>query len=161
MSELRVGSDCFPKAHEFLDKRPCTPCTPARGHREGGMPLLDQVVVIIFTKIISGSRCSRSVSVRSCRIENSKNTQTGWWLGHPSEKYDFVNWDDQKPNINGKITLMATKPPSSYLFGQHFSIHLSNIHYIVNWDDDIPNIWENKEKYRSIGMIRNPILMGK
>ena len=19
---------------------------------------------------------------------------TGWWLGHPSEKYDFVNWDD-------------------------------------------------------------------
>ena len=20
---------------------------------------------------------------------------TGWWLGHPSEKYDFVNWDDE------------------------------------------------------------------
>ena len=19
---------------------------------------------------------------------------TGWWLGHPSEKYKFVNWDD-------------------------------------------------------------------
>ena len=19
---------------------------------------------------------------------------TGWWLGHPSEKYEFVNWDD-------------------------------------------------------------------
>ena len=19
---------------------------------------------------------------------------SGWWLGHPSEKYDFVNWDD-------------------------------------------------------------------
>ena len=18
----------------------------------------------------------------------------GWWLGHPSEKYEFVNWDD-------------------------------------------------------------------
>ena len=18
----------------------------------------------------------------------------GWWLGHPSEEYDFVNWDD-------------------------------------------------------------------
>ena len=24
---------------------------------------------------------------------------TGWWLGHPSEKYDFVNWDDEIPNI--------------------------------------------------------------
>ena len=24
---------------------------------------------------------------------------TGWWLGHPSEKYEFVNWDDDIPNI--------------------------------------------------------------
>ena len=23
--------------------------------------------------------------------------------GHPSEKYEFVNWDDDIPNINGKI----------------------------------------------------------
>ena len=22
------------------------------------------------------------------------STMTGWWLGHPSEKYEFVNWDD-------------------------------------------------------------------
>ena len=22
----------------------------------------------------------------------------GWWLSHPSEKYEFVNWDDEKPN---------------------------------------------------------------
>ena len=21
-------------------------------------------------------------------------TVSGWWLGHPSEKYEFVNWDD-------------------------------------------------------------------
>ena len=27
---------------------------------------------------------------------------TGWWLGHPSEKYDFVNWDDDIPNYMGK-----------------------------------------------------------
>ena len=27
----------------------------------------------------------------------------GWWLGHPSEKYEFVNWDDDIPNINGKM----------------------------------------------------------
>ena len=24
-------------------------------------------------------------------------------VGHPSEKYEFVNWDDDIPNINGKI----------------------------------------------------------
>ena len=25
--------------------------------------------------------------------------RSGWWLGHPSKKYDFVNWDDEIPNI--------------------------------------------------------------
>ena len=32
---------------------------------------------------------------------------SGWWLGlNPSEKYEFVNWDDEIPNINGKIKFM-------------------------------------------------------
>ena len=31
---------------------------------------------------------------------------------HPSEKYEFVNWDDEIPNMNGKIQKMATKPPT-------------------------------------------------
>ena len=26
--------------------------------------------------------------------------------------YDFVNWDDEIPNINGKMPKMATKPPT-------------------------------------------------
>ena len=29
--------------------------------------------------------------------------QPGWWLGHPSEKYEFVNWDDDSnPILMGK-----------------------------------------------------------
>jgi len=24
---------------------------------------------------------------------------TGWWLTYPSEKYEFVSWDDDIPNI--------------------------------------------------------------
>ena len=32
---------------------------------------------------------------------------------NPSEKYEFVNWDDDIPNISGKIQKMATKPPTS------------------------------------------------
>jgi len=24
---------------------------------------------------------------------------SGWWLTYPSEKYDFVSWDDDVPNI--------------------------------------------------------------
>ena len=29
----------------------------------------------------------------SCRFN------PGWWLGHPSEKYEVVNWDDEIPNM--------------------------------------------------------------
>ena len=29
-----------------------------------------------------------------------------WWLTYPSEKYEFVNWDDDIPNSNGKIKFM-------------------------------------------------------
>ena len=31
---------------------------------------------------------------------------------NPSEKYEFVNWDDEIPNINGNMPKMATKPPT-------------------------------------------------
>ena len=27
------------------------------------------------------------------------NCVPGWWLSHPSEKYEFVSWDDDIPNI--------------------------------------------------------------
>ena len=27
---------------------------------------------------------------------------SGWWLTYPCEKYDFVNWDDEIPNMMGK-----------------------------------------------------------
>ena len=29
---------------------------------------------------------------------NASGKKSGWWLGHPSEKYEFVNWDDDIPN---------------------------------------------------------------
>ena len=44
--------------------------------------------------------CCMSLLVKN---PNSCCFLTGWWLGHPSEKYEFVNWDDEIPNINGKI----------------------------------------------------------
>ena len=36
---------------------------------------------------------------------------SGWWLTNPSEKYEFVNWDDDIPNMweNNK----CSKPPTS------------------------------------------------
>ena len=29
----------------------------------------------------------------------NRQSSTGWWFFYPSEKYDFVNWDDDIPNI--------------------------------------------------------------
>ena len=40
------------------------------------------------------------------RLKAQKNTDggPGWWLGHPSEKYEFVNWDDGiNPILMGKF----------------------------------------------------------
>ena len=37
---------------------------------------------------------------------------SGWWFEPPWKI--LVNWDDDIPNINGKIQKMATKPPTSH-----------------------------------------------
>ena len=56
----------------------------------------------------------------SCRFSSRRDESNvnmkktaGWWLGHPSEKYEFVNWDDEIPNIweNKK----CSKPPTRNL----------------------------------------------
>ena len=28
------------------------------------------------------------------KMVHPKSSMSGWWLGHPSEKHEFVNWDD-------------------------------------------------------------------
>ena len=39
------------------------------------------------------------------------NCNTGWWLSHPSEKYEFVSWDDEIPNWK-VIKFHGSKPPT-------------------------------------------------
>ena len=34
------------------------------------------------------------------------STCSGWWYTYPSEKYEFVSWDDDIPNMMGKIIQM-------------------------------------------------------
>jgi len=35
-------------------------------------------------------------------VYDGKNqTKTGWWYTYPSEKYEFVSWDDSS-QLNGK-----------------------------------------------------------
>jgi len=37
---------------------------------------------------------------------------SGWWLSHPSEKYELVSWDDDIPNIWKNKS--CSKPPTRY-----------------------------------------------
>ena len=40
------------------------------------------------------------------------NMVGGWWLSfNPSEKYEFVNWDDDLSNISGKINHVPNHHP--------------------------------------------------
>jgi len=36
----------------------------------------------------------------------------GWWYTYPSEKYEFVSWDHEIPNIWKNIK--SSKPPTIY-----------------------------------------------
>ena len=59
--------------------------------------------------------------------------QTGWWLGHPSQKYEFVNWDDDIPNINGKMPKMATSHHQPVLFMSEFDCPFWGSTTAVSW----------------------------
>ena len=43
-----------------------------------------------------------------------------WWYTYPSEKYEFVNWDDDIPNISGKIKVMFQTTNQMFLLNHHF-----------------------------------------
>ena len=34
---------------------------------------------------------------------------SGWWLTYPAEKYEFVTWDDENPNILYNIYIWKNK----------------------------------------------------
>ena len=67
-----------------------------------------------------------SIGMTIPNIWKTQEPIPGWWLGHPSERYEFVNWDDEQPNINGKINMMATKPPT-------------------RWYDDVTQSWLHRD----------------
>ena len=54
---------------------------------------------------------------------------SGCWLTYPSEKYDFVSWDDDIPNWMEKLK-SCSKPPTSDLTESNSS-HVKH-HHLVN-----------------------------
>ena len=61
------------------------------------------------------------------RLSRLSHWYTGWWLGHPSETYEFVNWDDYSIlfPIYGKIK-NGNQTTNQYIIGinQHVSATL-------------------------------------
>ena len=52
-----------------------------------------------------------AVRPQPCLEEYITGPIPGWWLGHPSEKYEFVNWDDDIPNTwENKIDVPNHQP---------------------------------------------------
>ena len=53
-------------------------------------------------------------AVKICGGLEKKKNEPGWWFSfYPSEKYDFVNWNDDIPNIS-EIKVMFQLPPIRY-----------------------------------------------
>ena len=46
--------------------------------------------------------------------------QTGWWYTYPSEKYEFLSWDDDIPNLWKVIQFHGSKPPISKGYPQNW-----------------------------------------
>jgi hypothetical protein len=54
-------------------------------------------------------------------ITKKNENMAGWWYTYPSEKYEFVNWDDDIPNIRkNKIHVPNHQPDFVYLFGCYY-----------------------------------------
>jgi len=39
---------------------------------------------------------------------------SGWWYTYPSEKYEFVSWDDERPNL-WKNKSCSKPPPMMFM----------------------------------------------
>ena len=47
-------------------------------------------------------------------------TLVGWWLSHPSEKYEFVSWDYYSQYMETCLTCF--KPPTSWLYHTMYTL---------------------------------------
>ena len=53
----------------------------------------------------------------------TRSYKSGWWLSHPSEKYEFVNWDHLRPNISGNK--WCPKAPTRFIISNHMGCSIN------------------------------------
>ena len=74
-----------------------------------------------FRSTIFYRRMGRVIGVHSWTHRSSWSSlgvsmviiKSGWWYTYPSEKYEFVSWDDDIPNI---WIFLCSKPPTRYIY---------------------------------------------
>ena len=61
--------------------------------------------------------------------------KSGWWLSHPSEKYEFVSWD-YSSQLNGKIkNVPSHQPDKMSLVGSRWCLNVSQM--LDEWWKDL------------------------
>ena len=58
------------------------------------MEYITKVFIRGESKPINKTGATGATGSRRNHTTNLENNLAGWWLGHPSAKYEFVNWDD-------------------------------------------------------------------
>ena len=70
-----------------------------------------QVVILLPITVIKNNKKNnhshnQNTTITTNATNHNSKINSGWWLGHPSEKYEFVNWDDNRnPILMGKIKI--------------------------------------------------------
>ena len=63
----------------------------------------EHVEVLLFSLVLAANVWSKTIvyklTLQTWDTLIIEHIFTGWWLSHPSEKYEFVSWDDDIPNI--------------------------------------------------------------
>ena len=65
-------------------------------------------ILIGVDPVVYFSICIDGMNSSAYSMGSQRTSTTGWWYTYPSEKYDFVSWDDDIPNWMEKNMLQTT-----------------------------------------------------
>ena len=89
--------------HEFAVPPAATSCTGGTilyHFQQGFLSPKQSISCHPFCFVLYNNTCNRNkLRLQKNRDSGRVTIYSGWWLVYPSEKYEFVNWDDEIPNI--------------------------------------------------------------
>ena len=80
---------------------------------EYSLKLLEHINWRMHVQLISGFQ-KKTANPQTC----AGSIRTGWWYTYPSEKYEFVSWDDEIPNLWKVIIHSCSKSTNQCRFNK-------------------------------------------